>query len=159
MSELSFSSVRAVTLPAVKQILSLAPFVMPLCDRKALDWAFLSRAMVPELCSSWLPRVGAMDLASTVSHCSVPSRQHPEVCINARGFSTVLQCFAVCQSLLQTWCQNEDHKHLPCVPQSCIEKHSLQSWCIFSRSFSLLSHNMLFFVLKQQVSQNSLCCV
>lgn len=46
-------------------------------------------------------------------------------------------CSAVRQSLGQTWCQDEDHKHLPHVPQSCIQHCSLQSFMGFSPTPSL----------------------
>lgn len=46
-------------------------------------------------------------------------------------------CSAVCQSLGQTWCQDEDHKHLPHVPQSCTQQRSLQSFMGFSPTPSL----------------------
>lgn len=47
-SWIAFLSLWAVTLPAVKQILCLAPFVLPLRDRKALAWAFLSRQLMAD---------------------------------------------------------------------------------------------------------------
>lgn len=41
-------------------------------------------------------------------------------------------CSAACQSLGQTWCQDEDHKHLPRVPAVPLQQCSLQSSMGFS---------------------------
>lgn len=65
-------------------------------------------------------------------------------------------CSAACQSLGQTWCQDEDHKHVPHVPQSCIQQCSLPGFMGFSPAPSLpLPWQLLFCTEKTGVSELS----
>lgn len=118
VSSLNCLSLRAVTLLSVKQILQLAPFALPLHEEggciSLLGLFFLEQWLLDcvangQRCRA-LPRVGVMAAASTVADPLAPY-------LADSGLRSVLTPRRVCQRLLQTWCQNEDHKHLLCAPK------------------------------------------